>query len=148
MTIVVGYIPTPEGLAAVDHAIAEARLTSSRLVVVNTGHYGDYSHPNYASASDIDALDAQLAGLGIDHEIRRPTDAASAAEAILAVAGAEQASLVVIGVRRRSPVGKIFTGSTAQQVLLDADCAVLAVKTGLSSRGVRPEVSSSAATSS
>ncbi len=141
MTIVVGYIPTPEGSAAVDHAIAEARLTSSRLVVVNTGHYGDYAHPNYASASDIDALDAQLAGLGIDHEIRRPTEAASAAEA-------EKATLVVIGVRRRSPVGKIFTGSTAQQVLLDANCAVLAVKTGLSSRGAGPEASSSAVTSS
>ena len=148
MTIVVGYIPTPEGSAAVDIAIEEALRTTSRLVVINTGHYGDYAHPNYASASDIDALDAQLAGFGIDHEIRRPTDAVSAAEAILAVAEAEQASLVVIGVRRRSPVGKLFTGSTAQQVLLDADCAVLAVKTGLSSRGATAEASSSAVTSS
>ncbi len=135
MTVVVGYIPTPEGSAAVDHAIAEARLRSSRLVVVNTGHYGDFAHHNFASAADIDALDAQLAALGIDYEIRRPTDAASAAEAILAVAEVEQASLVVIGVPRRSPVGKLFTGSTAQQVLLEADCAVLAVKSGLASRG-------------
>ena len=129
-TIVVGYLPTPEGSAAVDHAIAEATLTSSRLVVVNTGHYGDFSHPNFASAQDIDALDEQLTGSGLEHEIRRSVESTSAAEAILLAAAETSADLIVIGVRRRSPVGKLFAGSTAQHVLLDADCPVLAVKPG------------------
>ena len=86
MTIVVGYLPTPEGSAAVDHAMEEAKLTSSRVVVVNTGHYGDFSHPNYATAEDIDALDAQLTTAGIDHEIHRSLESTSAAEAILQAA--------------------------------------------------------------
>jgi nucleotide-binding universal stress UspA family protein len=38
------------------------------------------------------------------------------------------ATLAVIGVRRRSPVGKAVLGSRAQDVLLHLDCAVLAVK--------------------
>ena len=128
MTIVVGYLPTAEGSAALDHAIEEAKLTSSRVVVVNTGHYGDFSHPNYASAEDIDAVDSQLSDEGIDHEMRRGLDSASAADAILEAANDTSAELIVIGVRRRSPVGKLFSGSTAQHVLLDADCPVLAVK--------------------
>jgi nucleotide-binding universal stress UspA family protein len=127
-TIVVGYLPTPEGSAAVDQAMAEAKLTESRLVVVNTGHYGDFSHPNFASAQDIDALDAQLNDAGLEHEIRRSVNSTSAAEAILEAAADTAAELIVIGVRRRSPVGKLFAGSTAQHVLLDADCPVLAVK--------------------
>ena len=128
MTIVVGYLPTAEGSAAVDHAMEEAKLTSSRVVVVNTGHYGDFSHPNYATAEDVDAVDSQLSDAGIEHEIRRALESASAAEAILEAANDTSAELIVIGVRRRSPVGKLFAGSTAQHVLLDADCPVLAVK--------------------
>lgn len=128
MTIVVGYLPTPEGSAAVDHAMAEAKLTSSRVVVVNTGHYGDFAHPNYATEQDMDALDGQLTTAGIDHEIRRSLESTSAAEAILDAATETSADLIVIGVRRRSPVGELFAGSTAQHVLLDADCPVLAVK--------------------
>ena len=51
-----------------------------------------------------------------------------ASEEILAVAKEHRAELIVIGLRRRSPVGKLLMGSTAQRVLLDAACPVLAVK--------------------
>ena len=60
MTIVVGYIPRPEGLAAVDAAIVEAERRGERLVVVNTGHHGDNTDPSYAAPQDLDALDGQL----------------------------------------------------------------------------------------
>lgn len=128
MTVVVGYVPTPEGSAAVDAAVEAAQRTGARLVVVNTSHHGDYAHPSFATEQDIDALDAQLSQAGLEHEIRRPLDGTGPATTILAVAEETGADLIVIGVRRRSPVGKLLTGSTAQQVLLEADCPVLAVK--------------------
>jgi len=40
------------------------------------------------------------------------------------------ASRLVIGMRHRTPVGKMLMGSTAQQLLLDCPCPVLAVKAG------------------
>jgi nucleotide-binding universal stress UspA family protein len=125
MNIVLGYLPSPPALAAVERAIHYARLEGAHLTVVATGDYGD---PVVADESDIDALAAQLTAAGVEHDIRRPEDGLAAEESILAVADEVDADLIVIGVRRRSPVGKLLTGSTAQAILLGADCPVLAVK--------------------
>jgi nucleotide-binding universal stress UspA family protein len=126
--IVVGYVPSPEGSAAFEHAKEWARAASARLVVVNTGHHGDYHHPSFASAQDLDAIDTELTEAGVEHEVLQPTDGRPPAEAILGAAITHRADLIVIGLRRRSPVGKLITGSTAQHVLLDARCPVLTVK--------------------
>lgn len=128
MNILVGYIPTPEGLAAVDYAIGNAKTAGAKLTVLNTGKDGNYADPVFASSQDMDALDAELSKAGIEHEVRQPTDGLGAADSLLSVAGEISADLIVIGVRRRSPVGKLITGSTAQAVLLGADCPVVAVK--------------------
>jgi nucleotide-binding universal stress UspA family protein len=128
MTVVVGYLPTPEGLAALGHAIGEVTRTGEKLVVVNTGDGANYATPSFASPQDLDAIRTQLSDAGIDHEVVQPTNGLPAADEILMAAAAQGASQIVIGIRRRSPVGKLFTGSTAQQVLLEADCPVTAVK--------------------
>jgi nucleotide-binding universal stress UspA family protein len=127
-TIVLGYLATPEGTAAFEYAKRWAGAADATLVVVNTGRNGDYSHPNFASAQDLDAIRSELAEAGIEHDVWQPTDGKPAAEAILTAAVSHTADLIVIGLRRRTPAGKLITGSTAQHVLLDATCPVLTVK--------------------
>lgn len=129
-TIVVGYIPSPEGVAAFERAKDEAVLRGATLVVVNTGESGNYAKPSFAKAEDLEAIDKELTEAGLPHEVLQPTSGLAAAEEILRVVAERDTDLLVIGLRRRSPVGKLFMGSTAQQVLLDAPCAVLAVKAG------------------
>ena len=127
MKILVGYTPAAEGVAALDFATAHAKLTGASLTVLNTGKNGDYSDPVYASAQDIDAVESELGKADIEFEIRRPNDGLSATDSILGVAEEIGADLLVIGLRKRSAVGKLITGSTAQAVLLGSSVPVVAV---------------------
>jgi nucleotide-binding universal stress UspA family protein len=127
-TIVVGYMPTRLGLAALRYAEQQAVLAGARLLVVNTGKHGRYDDAVFAEERDLDAVSARLSSRGIEHEITQPMSGRSAAVELLEAAEATGATLIVIGLRRRSPVGKLVLGSTAQQVLMDASCPVVAVK--------------------
>jgi nucleotide-binding universal stress UspA family protein len=50
------------------------------------------------------------------------------AEKILELAASAKAEILVIGARRRSPVGKLILGSVTQTLILAADMPVLVVK--------------------
>ena len=128
MSVVVGYVPTREGETALHHAVGEARSRGARLVVVNTSRGDALVDERYVDEDQLASLRAKLADSGVDHEVVHTMRGRDASEEILAVAEDRRAQLVVIGLRRRSPVGKLLLGSTAQRVLLDAPCPVLAVK--------------------
>ena len=131
MNVVVGYVPTREGESALDHAVREARSRAARLVVVNSSRGDALVDERYADEHQLEALRARLATSGVEHEVVHVMRGREAAEEILAVAAERRAELVVVGLRRRSAVGKLLMGSTAQRVLLEAACPVLAVKAAL-----------------
>ena len=129
-TIVVGYVPKPEGQAALRRAAEEALLRDAKLVVVNS-HRGSRELDRDDSAqseSDLEQIRAQLTEAGVTHEIRQLVRGMDPADDLIQVAADVQADFIVIGLRRRSPLGKLILGSNAQRILLDAPCPVLAVK--------------------
>jgi nucleotide-binding universal stress UspA family protein len=131
-TVVVGYVPKPEGEAALSKAIDEAKLRKIKLVVVNS-HRGGQDFDAAAARraeEEMEAVRARLDESGVSYDLRQLVRGFEPAEDLISIAEANQAELIVIGLRRRSPVGKLILGSNAQRILLDAHCAVLAVKAG------------------
>lgn len=128
MSVVVGYVATPEGAAALETAVAEARRRDSRLVVVVSERGSRFGSDSPDPAEQAEAVRERLSGEGLPFEVRQTTRGRDAADDIIAAAETEEAELIVIGLRRRSPVGKLLLGSNAQRILLDAACPVLAVK--------------------
>ncbi len=129
MKVLVGFIKSAEGEAALEAAIAEAKLRSGTLVVVHSlmgGGRDEDKLPEYTTA--LREVDERLTAEGVDHEIRELVRGNSPGDDLLRFADDEGVDLIVIGVRRRSPVGKLVLGSNAQDVLLGASCPVLAVK--------------------
>ena len=129
-TVVVGYVPKPEGAAAVTAAIAEAKLRGAKLIVVNSHRGGDSFDAEKSAKVDaeMDAVKQQVEAAGVDFEVRQLVRGFEPAEDLIGIAESVDCELIVIGLRRRTPVGKLILGSNAQRILLDAHCPVLAVK--------------------
>jgi len=128
MTIVVGYVPTAEGEAALAAAITEAQRRQEPLHVVNTARGDALADPRYATEDNLDEVRARLDQAGVVYEVKQFVRGHEASEEIVEAADRLKASLIVIGLRRRTPTGKLITGSQAQRILLDANVPVLAVK--------------------
>lgn len=128
MSVVVGYVATPEGKAALDAARAESAVRGDRLVVVLSERGHRFGTTTDDLVAQVDDVRAELADSGIEHEVRKADSGSDVADDLIAAAQETGARLIVIGLRRRSPVGKLILGSNAQRILLDAPCPVLAVK--------------------
>lgn len=130
MAIVVGFIPTPEGQAALVRGAEEARVRQTSLVVVSSKDPA--REPDNAAVArfeaELEKVKERLAQEGLEYDVRRIDTGRMASEDLLDVADELGADLIVIGLRRRSAIGKLILGSQAQQILLTAECPVLAVK--------------------
>jgi nucleotide-binding universal stress UspA family protein len=131
MRIVAGFLRSPEGRAALDRAIEETRLrVGAQLLVVHSMRGGERDELKQVLTyrEEFEQLEQRLKDEGVDYRLVEYARGNAPAEDLLQAAKDEDADLIVIGIRRRSPVGKLVLGSNAQDVLLHADCAVLAVK--------------------
>jgi nucleotide-binding universal stress UspA family protein len=128
--IVVGFIDTPEGHAAVDVAVTEAQLRSGSLVVVHSMHGGsrETGDDYIATAEAFEALSARLKALGVEFETHEFVRGNTPAEDIVAAVETTGAGMIVIGIRKRSTTGKILLGSNALDILHDSPVPVLCVR--------------------
>jgi nucleotide-binding universal stress UspA family protein len=130
MIIVTGFIRSAEGREALQRSIEEVRQRGGRLIVVHSSEGGtsESAVDVLADNEELERIDAELTAEGIDHEVKEFARGNTPGEDVVSVASESKADLIVIGLRRRSLVGKLLLGSNAQDILMQADCPVLVVK--------------------
>ncbi len=116
MTILVAHSDTPESAAALDAAYAESERRGKEDVIV---FILDGDEPDVSAGTD----------RGIAVTFRHPDERdRDPVGGLVDVGSSLDASVIVIGIKHRTATGKLLFGSSAQRILLDATCPVLAVK--------------------
>jgi nucleotide-binding universal stress UspA family protein len=125
--IIVGYTTDRFGRAALEHGIAEATLRKTSLLVLNSTQGDSYVDAAFAHEREVHDIEGMLAGCGVPFEVEQPVGV-HAADALLTLMERPDAELLVIGIRHRNPVGKLFLGSVSQKLILECPKPILAVK--------------------
>lgn len=127
--VVVGYVASPEGEAAVHQGVTEAQLRGCPLVVVYSDHGEKLDSATAVERTEsLERVHQALHSAGVEHELRHLVRGKDPVRDVLDTADELNAELIVIGIRRRTPVGKLVLGSHSQSILLEASIPVLAVK--------------------
>ncbi|NHW23007.1 MAG: universal stress protein [Archaeoglobales archaeon] len=114
----------------VNFSIEESKLRNEKLIFIHSLFGGEKT-----TQEEIDKGEAllQWAGelarkAGVDYETKLLVRGKEPAEDIIEFADEIRASLIVIGVRKRRPAGKLLFGSVAQEVILYSSQPVICVK--------------------
>jgi nucleotide-binding universal stress UspA family protein len=131
MTVALAHQVSPTGRIALTLAATEARYRGTALAVLHVTE----------SALDADTTDAYRAGIAdeieralgpdtdLDWDLHLRSSGLDVGEQLVELTDKVGAELLVIGARRRSPVGKALLGSVTQTIILEANVPVLVVKT-------------------
>ena len=128
MTILIGYLPAPEGEAALRAGFAEAKLRSSAAVVINSQRRGSSGAPTEIGEDEIKRIVDLGKESDVDVEVLQPDHEDDLPGTLNDLAEEYEAQLIVIGLRKRSAIGKFILGSQAQRILLEAEVPVLTAK--------------------
>lgn len=129
MKIMVGYDGSEIAHRALVVAQKRAKALNAELIIFASGATGDSESPKGATLHGR-LKDAQVLcdACNITCHLEISDQKMSVADDIIRYAAENKVDEIVIGLRRRSQLGKMLFGSTSRQVILDAPCPVLAVK--------------------
>lgn len=130
MKILVGYEESRVADAALNLALKHARAFDAEVLIVTS-----LEQSPTLKIEDIDKAENRLEKIkksftaeDIPCEARATVSYQSPGEDLVSIAKENDVDEIIVGVRRRSKVGKLVFGSTAQYVILEADCPVVSVK--------------------
>lgn len=130
MKILVGYDDSKAAESALDMAQKHGQVFNATVHVMMS-----LEQSAALKKEDIDKAESRLVKIekrfktgDVACEIHTSVSYQSPGEDLIRFAKENDIDEIIVGVRRRSKVGKLVTGSTAQYVILNAPCPVLSVK--------------------
>lgn len=128
MTILIGYVPAPEGDAALTVGFEEAKIRGVEAIVVNSPRTQDQTGGAIIDAAASDDIVARAQALGVKATVIHPAHEDDLVGELNRLVEEHQADRIVIGLRKRSPIGKFILGSQAQRIMLEASVPVLTAR--------------------
>ena len=130
MKILVGYDGTNSAKEALNLAKSHAKVFGASVEVVTSMQKGTESERKFIEQAERGLVYAKslIEEDGIDCNTHLLIRGLSAGEDLVEFANENRIDQIVVGVKRRSKVGKLLMGSTAQYVILQAECPVITVK--------------------
>jgi nucleotide-binding universal stress UspA family protein len=130
VTLVVGFIDTPEGWAAVRYAASEAKGRGASLVLVNSMRGGRHDDPEdyEATREAVEKATSLFDDEGVEYEVHEYVRGNNPVDDLIGAADKYEADQIIIGIRRRTATGKALLGSNALDILHDANVPVVCVK--------------------
>ena len=131
MKILVGYDGSDAAKSALKIAKMHAKAFKAEKIYVLTSLVGDSQEQIRSldrAEQDLAYAQVFLKEEGIPCETKLLTQGVSAGEGLVNFANDNGVDEIILGIVKRSKVGKLLFGSTAQYVILQAECPVVAVK--------------------
>jgi nucleotide-binding universal stress UspA family protein len=116
---------------ALHEGVREAQLRGTELSVLHVVESLDLDIEDayrHSLQDEVQSAFTEVGATDVPWQLHLATAQQNVAETILDLTGKVQADLLIIGARRRSPVGKALLGSVTQTLILQADVPVLVVK--------------------
>ena len=132
MTIAVAQHDSAEGKSALLHAAREAAFQHTTLAVLHVLEDGSDAR---VAARELETREllSEAGYADLEWSLHTAVEESNRAAALVELTAQVGADLLVMGSRRRTPIGKFLLGSTVQRVVLDAPVPVLVVKAALRS---------------
>ncbi len=130
MKIMVGYDSSNACREALDLAVVHAKAFTAKVnVVASMTKGGEEEQAQIKQVEqELEEVKVQLENQGVACETHLLIRGLEPGEDLANYAQEQGVDEIVIGIRRRSKVGKLLFGSTAQYVILNAHCPVVTVK--------------------
>jgi nucleotide-binding universal stress UspA family protein len=130
MNILVAYDGTKEAKEAARVGVQHAKAFNGRIILAYSMVGGpEIPRKEFEDAEkELQLEEINLKELGIDCESMLSVRGLDTGEDIVRIAAEKKVDEIVIGIQRRSKVGKLLFGSTAQYIILNAPCPVVTVK--------------------